>query len=184
MSVFSTFSDDEVLLLISLPYKVGVYISHADDAEGELDDEKELRALSGCIRAVAKQYDGPGLVDDIARATLEAHDKWEGWAEASYNILPDCTAAIALLFAKGTRGDAKNYRAALMTIASTVAQAYGEFVSFDDFPEEEGFFSGIASKIAGHLSKLSPDDAGHPSNISAAEDSAMARLSGALKLPE
>lgn len=184
MSVLSGFSDDELQLLISLPYKVGVYVADADDEEGELDDEVEARALEACLRAVAQKYDGPGVVDDFVRGALGGRAQWPVWAEKSYNIIPDCERAIVLLRQKVDSEDVKNYRAALLEIASTVAQAYGEFVSFDEFPDDEGFFSTVAAKIAGVFSGMGADDVGHPSNVSAAEDSAISRLSAALKIDD
>ncbi len=184
MSELSIFSDEETDLLVSLPYKVGVWVSHADDEDGEIDDEREMTSLAVCIKAVAKEYDGPGLVDDIARETLKREPFWLDWTDRAFNILPDCEKAIALLKQKPGLGDAKNYRAALLEIATTVGQAYGEFNAFDDIPEDEGFFAGIAGKIVGGFSGLSKDDANHPANISAAEDSAIAQLAAALKIDD
>lgn len=184
MSALSAFSEEEITLLASLPYKVGVWVSHADDEEGELDDVREMKALTTCIKAVTKAYDGPGLVDDIARETLKRESLWPQWTDRAFNILPDCQKAIVLLKEKSGLQDAKNYKAALLEIATTVAQAYGEFNSFDEIPEDEGFFGGIVNKVVGGFSGLSKDDANHPMNVSAAEDSAISQLAAALKVKE
>ena len=53
MTTLSDFSASELELLVSLPYKVGVYVSHADDEDGEVDDEREMAALESCIKAIA-----------------------------------------------------------------------------------------------------------------------------------
>ncbi len=184
MSELSIFSEDEVTLLVSLPYKVGVWVSHADDEDGEADDEREMKALAMCLKAVAKEYDGPGLVDDIARETLKREPFWLEWTDQAYNILPDCEKALALLKEKAGLQEAKNFKSALLEIGSTVAQAYGEFNSFDEIPEDEGFFGGIVNKVVGGFSGLSKDDANHPMNISASEDSAISQLAAALKIDE
>ncbi|GJL85114.1 MAG: hypothetical protein DHS20C02_08890 [Micavibrio sp.] len=184
MSELSIFSDEEITLLTSLPYKVGVWISHADDEEGEADDEREMKSLSACLKAVAKEYDGPGLVDDIARETLKREPFWMEWTDQSYNILPDCEQALVLLKEKAGLQDAKNYKSALLEIAATVAQAYGEFNGFDEVPEEEGFFGSIVNKVVGGFSGMSKDDANHPMNISPSEDSAISQLAAALKIDE
>ena len=184
MNALSVFSDEEITLLVSLPYKVGVWVSHADDEEGEADDEREMKALSTCLKAVARKYDGPGLVDDIARETLKREKFWLEWTDQSYNILPDCEKALALLKEKAGLQDAKNYKAALLEIAATVAQAYGEFNSFDEIPEDEGFFGRIVKKVVGGVVGLSKDDANHPMNISASEDSALSQLAAALVIDE
>ena len=53
MSALSNFSEDEIELLASVPYKAGAWISHADDEEGEDDDERELKALESIIKEIA-----------------------------------------------------------------------------------------------------------------------------------
>ncbi|MCB1563204.1 MAG: hypothetical protein KDJ75_06480 [Alphaproteobacteria bacterium] len=183
MTQLSDFSADEIELLVSLPYRVGVWVSHADDVEGEADDEHEMEALESCIRAVAKKYDGPGLVDDIARETLRRRDSWADWTDRAFNILPEAPRALSLLQSRAGRADAKNYKAALLEIAATVARAYGEFGAFDEWENEgSGLFSALAGKIAGAFSSLSQDDKNHPMNISPAENSAISRLAAALKI--
>lgn len=182
MAELSIFSEDEVLLLASLPYRAGMYVSEADDDEGEADDEREMRALSACLRSVAQKYDGPGLVDDIFRETMAQKALWGQWAEQSFDPLPDCERAVALLNARAGEGEAKVFRTAILEVVYVVASAYGEFVDMDDIPEEKGFFSALADKIVSGFSNLSVDDEGHPSNVSAAEDSAIARLSESLNI--
>ena len=44
---------EESLLIIALPYKVGVWMSHTDDVEGELDDEREMKALEHILKSIA-----------------------------------------------------------------------------------------------------------------------------------
>ncbi|MCB1650444.1 MAG: hypothetical protein KDI46_00160 [Alphaproteobacteria bacterium] len=179
MSELSIFAPDEVELLARALFKVGAWISYAEDEEGEADDEQEMKALAACIRAVAKKHDGPGLVDDIARETLARQDQWENWAEDSFHALDECAQAVALLKSRAPASDVKNYKAALMEVAVTVAQASGEFGQYDD--EDIGLFGALLGKITGAFSGLTADDAGHPMNVSAAEDEALGRLRKLLK---
>ena len=44
MTALSSLLPEHQNVLIGLPYKVGMYISHADDAHGEVDDEREVKA--------------------------------------------------------------------------------------------------------------------------------------------
>lgn len=175
MNELSGFSEDEIELVSAALYKIGVWVSHADDEDGEEDDEREMRALGSCVRAVAKKYDGPGLVDDVAREALKRQGQWEEWADYSFNALDECRKALAVMKAHGTSADVKNYKAALMEVAVTVAQAYGEFGQFDD-EDEGGGFGALLGKITGGFSKLSGEDKDHPMNVSAAEDSALEEL--------
>ena len=181
MSELSVFTEEEVELLSSVLYKVGVWVSHADDVDGEEDDEKEMKALVVCIRAVAKKYDGPGLVDDIAREVFVRKERFEDWADDAYNVLPEVKNALAVMRRVGSKQDLKNYKMALYEVSVTVARAFGEFGEFDDEEPEGGVFGALIGKITSGFSSLSVDDKDHPMNISAAEDEVISQLKAILK---
>lgn len=183
MASLSDFSSTELELLVSLPYKVGVYVSHADDEDGEVDDEKEMEALKGCIKATAGLHQDKPLIADVMRQTLDMRSEWPNWAAQSFNVPRDAQQAVALLSSRVSETELKNYRAALMEVATTVAQAYGEFGEFDDDDTSGGLFGGIVSKITSGLASLGADDDNHPMNISAAEDTAITALREALRPP-
>ena len=178
MTSISEFSGSELELLISLPYKVGVFVSYADDEDGERDDEKEMAALEACIKAIARLHEDKPFTAEVMQQTLAMKSEWGNWAAQSFGTPDAAGQAAALLSARASDTEQKNYKAALMEIASTVAQAYGEFGEFED--ESEGGLAGLIGKITGGLSKLSGDDADHPMNVSAAEDSAIEQLRAAL----
>lgn len=180
MSELSVFSPEEIDLLARVLFKVGAWVSYADDEDGEEDDALEMKALSACIRAVAKKYDGPGLVDDIARETLKRQADWEAWADESFHVLSECRQALDLLKARAAERDVKNYKAALMEVGTTVARAYGEFGECGD-DDEGGVFGALLGKITSGFSGLSGEDKNHPMNVSAAEDSALEELRALLR---
>lgn len=184
MSYLSDFSAEDKELLISLPYKVGAWISFSDDVEGERDDELEMKALERSIQEIAKRHDDKPMVQEIMSETLKNRDKWEEWADQSFNVLREAEQAIILVRTHGSTRNAKNLRLALMEIGATVASASSELGAFDEIPEEEGFFSKVISKVVDGFSSLSEGDSGHPTNISPAEDSALSRLSAALRVDE
>ena len=181
MTQLSDFSAEEAELLVSLPYKVGVFISHADDVDGERDDQREIKALESCIRAVGRLHEDKPFTSEVAKAALEQKDKWPSWIDASFHAPEEARKAVAVLRGKAPEQVRKNYRAFLMEVASTVAQAHGEFSSFDEEQPEGGLFGGLVGRIAGSFKGLSEDDAGHPMNVSAAEDTAISLLAKALK---
>jgi len=182
MASLSDFSASELELLVSLPYKVGVFVSHADDEDGELDDDKEMGALEACIKAIAALHADKPLTADIMRQSLSMRMDWPRWAAQSFHVPDEARRAMALMQAKASETEQKNYASALIEIATTVAQAYGEFGEFDDDDTSGSVFGGLVSKISGALSSLTSDDAAHPMNVSAAEDTALEALRGALKL--
>jgi len=181
MSSLADFSDDERALLVCLPYKVGVFVSYADDESGERDDEREMDRLEECIMAIACLHVSKPFTAEIMRETVEMRDKWPQWAAQSWHVPEEAEKVVNILKSRVSDEELKNYRAALMEIGTAVAEAYGEFGEFDDPDEGGGIFGSILTKITKNLSGLTQDDENHPMNISAAEDSALSQLRSALK---
>lgn len=179
MTALSIFTDEEQELIISLPYRAGLWVSYAEDEDGEEDDEKEMAALESALTEIAGLHADNEFMRDVMQATLARKDQWPSWSQGVFQTPNLAQQAIAILKQKATAGDAKNYRATVMEIATAVAQAYGEFGEEEE--PDSGFFGGVMARIAGGFSGLSHDDEGHPMNVSAAEDSAISRLSAALK---
>ena len=179
MTQLSSFSAEDAELIVSLPYRVGMHVSYADDEDGEQDDEREMRALEACVREIAKVHEGPELTKQIASELLNSKDKWSQWSEGVFNIEPLCERTILVLKAGASEDEVKDYIKVVLEVASAVAQAYGEFGEVEE--PEKGFFGNAMSKIVGGFSSMSADDANHPMNISAAEDSAISCIAVALK---
>ena len=181
MASLSDFSSSELELVVGLPYKVGVFVSHADDEDGEIDDDKEMAALEACLKAIASLHEDKPFTSEVMRQCMSMRSDWPRWAAQSFHVTDEAAKASALLSARVSESEAKNYKAALMEIATTVAQAYGEFGDFDDNDSSGGLFGGLVSKISDTLSSLSADDANHPMNVSASEDHAIEALRVALQ---
>lgn len=181
MTHISAFSAEEIELLMSLPYKVGMWLSYADDEDGESDDEQEQKALHHCLKAIADLYEEGSLVKDVLKQTLSMKSEWPRWATQAFHVPSEAEKAVSLLQSKVTEDEMKAYAAALIEIATTVAAAYGEFSSFDEEEPEKTGFGALVGKIVSGFSDLSKDDENHPMNISAAEDSAIAELTSILK---
>jgi hypothetical protein len=182
MTDLSQFSASEFELLVSLPHRAGIFISFADDLDGEDDDERELKMLETTLKAIAGLHKDKPLLAAIFKETLRLKSEWARWETKAFNISDDARAAISLLKSKAGEGAAKQYRAALMEVATTVAQAYGEFGQFDDADKNAGGFSALVSKVVSGFSGLGTEDKNHPMNVSASEESALSELSAALKV--
>lgn len=181
MTALSEFLPEHQNILVGLPYKVGMYMSHADDAHGEVDDEREVKALERCIRAIAGLHEDKPLTSEIMRACLASQEEWEVWGHHSFNAPDAARQAVEIMQAHASEQEFKNYREALMEIATTVAQAYGEFGEFDEEDEGGSGLSGLLGKITGKLAGMSAEDKDHPMNVSAAEDEAISVLRAALQ---
>ncbi len=179
MTQLSCFSDEDAELIISLPYRVGINVSYADDEDGQRDDDLEMQALSACLQEIVKMDDISDFPKEVISKTLGQKDKWPEWSQGVFNIAPLCERAVLVLKTQASDDEVRDYIKVVLEIASAVAQAYGEFG--EDPEPEKGFFSKAMSKIVGGLSGMSGDDANHPMNISAAEDSAISSIAAALK---
>ncbi len=176
MTQLSAYSPDEIDLITSIPYRVGMHVSFSEDEEGEKDDALEIEALQSCIKEIAKVHEGPELTKEIALETLESKDKWEGWSHGVFNIEPQCERAVLTLQRHASSDEVRDYVKMILEVASAVARAYGEF---GEEPEpERGFLGKAMEKI---ISTFSEDDVDHPMNISAAEDTAISSIANALK---
>lgn len=175
MTRLSDFSSGEIELIASLPYKVGMWISHADDVDGESDDEKEAKILSGCLRRFSKMQENQSFLGQVMAESLRREDKWAEWADQSFTALDDVKAALPILRGKAAVEEIKSLKRALMEIGTAVASAFGEFGMFDEEKTE-----GVFARVIGKLTGLGDDDSGHPMNVSATEDSALNNLRAVL----
>ena len=185
MTRLSQLPETELQKIVALPYKAGLWISHADDVEGEADDLSEMKALERGIPELASLHKNSLLVNDVASAIMERKEQWTEWEEECFYIVKQAPEVIDFIANEFGVDEAKQYRAFTMELGKLVAQAHGEFSAFDEFKEEkESFFSSMINKIVGGISELSKDDAGHPANMSPAENSALSQLSKALSVKE
>ncbi len=180
MASLSMFSSDEQEIIVSLPYKVGVYVSHAEDEEGEMDDEREMRALEHCLKSIARLHEDKPFIQEVAKQTLSRKGDWARWTDQSFHALKQAEQISDVMFRTLGKQGFKQYRALVMEVAGAVARAYGEFGDWDD-EESEGFFKNVINTVVTGFSNLSQDDKNHPMNVSPAEEGALSDLSKALR---
>lgn len=180
MAKLDVFSPEEQEQIVSLFYRVGIYVSHAEDEDGEHDDDLEMKALERVIKAIAKLEKKSEFLHSVANDALARKDQWEDWNNRFFQVENDCKAVVALLYNNIPKADFNRYRLSLIKIGEVVASAYGEFG--EDFEEEESFFTKLVDKISGGLKSNDDDEAFM--NITPAEDQAIITLKNALKTPE
>lgn len=176
MSSFSDMKPEDRGLLIGLLYRVGIWMSHAEDESGEGDDVRELKALEYIIRSIARAHDDSSIIDEIAQETLKRKEKWSVWTKHSFDILGDCQKAVAVLKSNAAPKDLRDYRKALVHVAEAVAAAHGEFGM--DIPHEESRLAAFLTKVVDRI-KGEQAEADFM-NISPAEEDALERLKVAL----
>lgn len=177
-------SEQDELTLLSLPYIVGIWVSHAEDEEGDYDDEMEMKALERILIAYAHEKELPPAVHGLVLQTISSKDQWMSWAEEAFNPLPRCEKAIEVVKATHGKVEAKSYARMLLDVGEAVAMAYGEF-GMDDDDDHENVLKRFMTKFS---AKLRGEDAGHDegglANISATEQAALDKLETALSWQE
>lgn len=119
--------------IVSLPYRVGLWLSHSDQSGGDESDEEEARALDSILQGYAQEVFGSETVQHIISETIKKKESWPEWAKSISNIPGDCKAAINALSAVVEEKEVNAYRQHLLEIGEAVALAFREY-------EEEGSF--------------------------------------------
>ncbi|MCB9989565.1 MAG: hypothetical protein H6868_09590 [Rhodospirillales bacterium] len=173
-------SSEDRLLLVSLPYKVAIWVSHAADEGGEDDDKKEMRAMERLLSDLSSEVHVPPFIRQICQGTLDSRDLWDAWADDALHVPEEAARAVALLTPILSETDIKKFRFVLRKIAIRVAEAHGEFNMYDD-DESGSIWGGFVTKLKDVVTELVGADDPSPENISPAEKEAINKLLVALR---
>lgn len=181
MAFLEQFSREDLDLLVSLPYRVGLWISASDRTGGHSADDQEREALERAMATIAGAMFESAMVHEVmAEAFLRKQD-WTAWSAELATVTDECRRAIRVMTGRVSQRDVDAYRNNLMRMALTVARAFRE----DDRNEPWLFRLGRGLSVAvdrvfGALQgeKFNPDDI---LNISYDEDQALNDLAKALR---
>ncbi len=178
MNFVKQLTSEDQLLLVSLPYRVGVWISHIDDnTKTKLDDKREAQALEYAIKRYAGSANQMPFVAYIMQQVAKNRSLWKLWSQNTEEdlLFSDVLKVMELCKRSGNRGATKQYRRLIWQISMIVAQAHGENVDPDNEMHVDRFFAWIGSFFG------PPKMQKMPENISAKEKSALQKLRVALK---
>ena len=182
MTILSSFTSEDAELIISLPYRIGMHISYSEDEEGEKDDRLEMQALEKSLSNVMqKRGENSALAQEVVESVLASKDKWESWSQGVFNIEPLCKNAVLALKTQVDSKEIEDYIRVCLSVAAGVAQAYGEFGEDGDADAGEGIIGKIVAEISRIIPGAKGQEAHHPMNVSAAEDSAIISISNVMK---
>jgi hypothetical protein len=178
MSFFKELNAEERDLIISLPYRVGHWISQVDDMEKtKRDDKWEKAALDQAIRKIARQ----NAANSLTRAVMTEVDNnrmhWQQWATKCEDevLFSDIGLALDLVRLKIHPKALPQYKKVLWYMALVVAQAFGE----DDDPDQEMHINHLFADLKKML--FATPLGKNPENISDIEKTALKKLRAALK---
>lgn len=127
MGHLDVFNQQDKELLISLPYRVGMWVSESDISGGEEAQDAEIRSLEGIIMGFAEDMCKSEFIEELMKLTLEYKDQWPAWREGLDNVPHECKEAIGVIETKMTDKDAESFSENIFEIAHNVAIAYREY---------------------------------------------------------
>ena len=179
MSSLNDFLDEERALIVSIPVRVGYWISHIDDVEGtQRDDGKEQLALERALKLIVSRTADGRFINDVAEYALASKAEWAAWRDRADTVLADLPRALRLIKDRLPAKDLKDYQSAVYRVAGVVAQAASEDGAEDDISREV-MGAGLVTRLLDRLSVKT--DMSVPENISAAEKAALQKLRACLK---
>lgn len=181
MSVFDDFENEEIDFLVSMPWRVGMWVSQADDVKGtDKDDKRERRALESILKGLSKSRKQKPFASAVVQETLTYGERCSHWEKKLEATPEDARRAVALVQERMSVDHVPHYRNALMQVGVVVAQAYNELDAEKDLHENESLLMVLIDKVVEAFS--APALTGeHPENISPAEKAALKKLADALK---
>lgn len=126
MAFLEQFSEDERELIVSLPYRAGLWLSVSDDDGGTEADYEELHALEDIIERKAAGATYSAVVREVMLQAMDWQGRWKDWSEKLGTVEQDCAAATKLLATKLSEQDVEHYRKAVLSVAREVAEAFRE----------------------------------------------------------
>ena len=141
MSFLSQLTDNQKTTLVSLPYRVGLWVSQSDQSGGVLSDSQELQVLSNIINGFAEDMFGSEVVQEIMTETVKRKAEWSAWALQVSSVAEDCRFGLDVVAQYADAKDVTAFKNHLMQIAEAVALAFREY-------EQLGFMEKLRMHLA------------------------------------
>lgn len=143
MSFLDELNDEQKDKLVSLPYRVGLWISQSDDTGGEDADAQEQETLVNIIDGYARDVFGSEMLQYIMREAIVRKDQWSTWEQGVDAVPRDCEIALDIIKFHGDEKDVHAFQNHLIEIGEAVAMAFTEYEvqgKFDEFLLNVRFF--------------------------------------------
>ena len=127
MDVLEKLTPEQRTLIVSLPYRAGLWVSESDQDGGDEAQEKEMTALANITEGFAEQVFGSELLQYIMDETVKGKAQWQGsWAENLDKVPEECTQALNILREHVDEKEVNAFSTRLMEIGEAVAVAFRE----------------------------------------------------------
>lgn len=181
MAFLEQFSTEDRDLIVSIPYRAGVWVSMVDDDGGGEAEHDEIDALENILAEKARGMFESAFVHEVMAETASRQQDWPQWAGQMDTVLADCTKAVGVVGGKLSEKDLDAYRMHIMAIGLEVAKAFREFDVGMPLPTKLWTnFRLFMDAIVRVFSRDKSFEGEKALNISYEEDQALSKLSQAL----
>jgi len=127
MSFMDQFLPDDRSLLVSLPYRVGLFVSESDRSGGVESEEAEMQALSNIIIAYSQEVFGAETAQYIISETVSRKKEWPQWSNDLDMVEGECHRAVDILSDVVDVKEVNGVKRCLMEVGEAVALAFREY---------------------------------------------------------
>lgn len=180
MSELQRFLPADQEILVGLFYRIGVWMSEADDTDmGSKSEKAEQGQMIKILTNLSQSEKVGALCMEICAEALRQKGSWARWEKQIDTVIEDVAKAKMLIISQGTAAEFQLFGKCLVTIATAVARAYRESADLES--QEIGFLSWFGEKSS-HISLAMSDREAHKDlNISPAEENLLIELVATLK---
>ncbi len=174
-------SKDEQTLIVSLPYRAGLWVSLADEKGEGAAHAHELKTIDKVITKLSEGMFASAFVHEVMVETHARRDQWAAWGLQVGTVPDEARQAVNILIEKVLPPDAEAYVQTIMNIAYETAYAFREYDRSASIPIR--IWVGLQLLWEALIRTVHQDyRLESVANISLAEDEAIALLAEALTL--
>ena len=124
--IFPQFSHDDQVILVSLPYRVGLYLSFSDTSGGFEAQEAEMQSLSNILREFAEDFCKSEFSQKVLMESLRQRPQWPSWSNNIESVPEEARRITDLLEVHFDDRSLRAFKEVLVEIALAVAMAFRE----------------------------------------------------------
>lgn len=177
-----TLTDNQRQILISLPYRAGLYVSQSDQSGGDEANDNELRALENLIYGFSDGVFGSEFTQNVMAATIQSKGDWASWAHGIEQVPAECSDALVILSSVVDHKERNAYAARIMDIGEAVALAFREDTGGSFVDRIKLYFEYLKASKRAQAAKLPKRSFEDYQSISADERVALNTLAQALQV--
>ncbi len=183
MDFIERLEQEEVDMLIKMPYRIGYWVSQSDTTGGDESEESELAALATIVRGYSEDFCKSEFVQRIMELTVENKGKWPEW-QSNLNLVPnECRQLIAKLSDELPPREMDALRSNLYEIGLSVALAYREIDEDAFLTDVQKVWIMVRERIYAWREGRAPRSGAYLYNISGDEYLALRQLADVLSIP-